>query len=382
MVYLDYNATTPVDVQVVEAMLPFLREIYGNPSAVYRLGRLARDAIEQARVQVAALVNAHPAQVIFTSGGTEANNLALKGWAKANPGKAIAVSAVEHASVLEAAHALATPVYSLPVDAEGRIRIRQVEELLEREAIGLISCMLANNETGVLQPVAELAKIAQAKGVCLHTDAVQAVGRIPVDFSALGVQMMSLSSHKLYGPKGVGALIVDCSLGLDPLLHGGGQERGLRAGTENVAGIVGFGKAAEMAAALLPERTRHLCALRERLEDGLLKLPGVVVFGQNAERLPNTVFIGVPGIDGETLVMALDKKRIEVASGSACASSKGQASHVLLAMGVEEALAKSAIRISLGKENTEEDIACFLSALEEIMRDFGKLEELYGDSSD
>ncbi len=382
MVYLDYNATTPMDAQVVEAMLPFLRVSYGNPSAVYRLGRLARDAVEQARAQVAALVNAHPTQVIFTSSGTEANNLALKGWAKANLGKAIAVSAVEHASVLEAAQALETSAYSLPVDAEGRVQSQALQELLEHKAIGLVSCMLANNETGVLQPVAELVQTAAARGICVHTDAVQAVGRIPVDFSALGVQMMSLSSHKLYGPKGVGALVVDRSLSLEPLFHGGGQEFGLRAGTENVAGIVGFGKAAELALALLAERTRHLSALRARLEAGLLALSGVVVFGQQAERLPNTVFIGVPGIDGETLVMALDKKKIAVGSGSACKSSKGQASHVLLAMGVEETLAKSAIRISLGQENTEEDIDRFLRALREIMREFGKLEGLYGDSSD
>lgn len=374
MIYLDHNATTPLDERVVEAMLPFLKAFYGNPSALYRLGRLARDAVEQARAQVAALVGADPAQVVFTSGGTEANNLALKGWIKAHPGKAIAVSAIEHASVREAVQAKELRnvlVHWLPVDAEGRILVEGLAKLLEREPIGLVSCMRANNETGVLQPVAELAQVAARHGVCFHTDAVQASGRVPVDFRTLGVQMMSLSSHKIYGPKGVGALIVDRSLALEPLHHGGGQEQGLRGGTENVAGIVGFGKAAELALAELQTRTKYVRALRERLEAGLAKLPGVRIFGCRAERLPNTVLAGVPGLDGEALVMALDRKKIAVASGSACSSGGGQPSHVLLAMGVEEALAKSAIRISLGKDNTEEDVTRFLSSLREIVHGFG-----------
>ncbi|MFN3920102.1 MAG: cysteine desulfurase family protein [Methylohalobius sp.] len=374
MVYLDHNATTPLEPRVVEAMLPFLKGFYGNPSALYRLGRLARDAVEQARAQVAALVGVDPSQVIFTSGGTEANNLALKGWIKAHPGRAVAVSSVEHASVQEVVQAQErcnVPVHSLAVDAEGRIQVEGLVNLIEREPIGLVSCMLANNETGVLQPVAELAQIATARGICFHTDAVQAIGRVAVDFKALGVQMMSVSSHKIYGPKGVGALIVDRSLALQPLFYGGGQEYGLRAGTENVAGIVGFGKAAELAAAELEARAGHVRVLRERLEAGLAELPGVVIFGRGAQRLPNTVFMGLPGIDGETLVMALDRKKIAVASGSACSSGSGRPSHVLLAMGVEETLAKSAIRISLGKDNTEEDIMRFLRALTEIVHGLG-----------
>lgn len=374
MVYLDHNATTPLEPRVVEAMLPFLKGFYGNPSALYRLGRLARDAVEQARAQVAALVGVDPSQVIFTSGGTEANNLALQGWIKAHPGRAVAVSSVEHASVQEVVQTQErcnVPVHSLAVDAEGRIQVEGLVNLIEREPIGLVSCMLANNETGVLQPVAELARIAAAKGICFHTDAVQAIGRVAVDFKALGVQMMSLSSHKIYGPKGVGALIVDRSLALQPLFYGGGQEYGLRAGTENVAGIVGFGKAAELAAAELEAWAEHVRVLRERLEAGLAELPGVVIFGRGAQRLPNTVFMGLPGIDGETLVMALDQKKIAVASGSACGSGGGRPSHVLLAMGVEETLAKSAIRISLGKDNTEADVVQFLSALTEIAHGLG-----------
>ncbi len=374
MIYLDHNATTPMDEQVVEAMLPFFRMFYGNPSAWYRLGRLVRDAVEQARAQVAALVGAHPAQVIFTSGGTEANNLALKGWIEAHPGKAIAVSAIEHASVRELVQAQKlrnVPVHWLPVDAEGRILVDGLAQLLENESIGLVSCMLANNETGVLQPVVELARVAAGHGICFHTDAVQACGRMPLNFDSLGVQMMSLSSHKIYGPKGVGALIIDRSLALEPLHHGGGQEQGLRGGTENVAGIVGFGKAAELALAELETRTQHVRALRERLEAGLAQLRGVMIFGYGAERLPNTVYLGIPGVDGEMLVMALDQKKIAVASGSACSSGGGRPSHVLLAMGVEETLAKSAIRISLGKDNTEADVTQFVSSLTEILHDFG-----------
>ncbi|MCX8049797.1 MAG: cysteine desulfurase [Methylohalobius sp.] len=370
MIYLDHNATTPVDERVVEAMLPFLKEFYGNPSSLHRMGRLARDAIEQARVQVAALVDAHPAQVVFTSGGTEANNLALKGWSLAHPGQGIAISAVEHASVQEVADWLSrhgVPVHSLAVDKEGRVSVQKLEELLEREPIGLVSCMLANNETGVLQPVAELTQLACTRGIRVHTDAVQALGRLPVSFSDLGVAMMSLSSHKIHGPKGVGALILDRTLELEPILHGGGQEHSLRAGTENVAAVVGFGRAAELARAELTARARRMYALREQLEAGLAKLRGVVIFGQGAERLPNTVFFGIAGVDGETIVMLLDRRKIAVASGSACASGGGQPSRVLLAMGIEESLAKSAIRVSLGRENTEQDVFQFLNALQEFI---------------
>ncbi|XSG83769.1 MAG: cysteine desulfurase family protein [Methylohalobius sp. ZOD2] len=373
MIYLDHNATTPLDERVVEAMLPFLHRFYGNPSSLYRWGRLTRDAVEQARVQVSALAGAHPSQVIFTSGGTEANNLALKGWCDNNPGKAIAVSAIEHASVRETAQALSrksVPVHWLPVDADGVVQVDALAEL-PRNTLGLVSCMFANNETGVIQPLAELAEIAAREGIACHTDAVQAVGRLPLSFSDLGVGMMSLSGHKIYGPKGVGALIVDQASTLVPLLNGGDQEYGLRGGTENVAGIVGFGKAAELALAERASRVDQLAALRERLEAGLARLPGVIIFGRDAKRLPNTVQITIPGMDGEMLVMALDREKIAVSSGSACASGGSEPSHVLMAMGVEETLAKGAIRISLGKDNTEQDVERFLSVLVEVVSAFG-----------
>ncbi|GAB4358548.1 MAG: cysteine desulfurase NifS [Methylohalobius crimeensis] len=373
MIYLDHNATTPLDERVVEAMLPFLHRFYGNPSSLYRWGRLARDAVEQARVQVATLAGAHPSQVIFTSGGTEANNLALKGWCDNNPGKAIAVSAIEHASVRETAQALSrksVPVHWLPVDSDGVVQVDALAEL-PRSTLGLVSCMFANNETGVIQPLSKLVKIAAREGIACHTDAVQAVGRLPLRFHDLGVGMMSLSGHKIYGPKGVGALIVDQASTLAPLLNGGDQEYGLRGGTENVVGIVGFGKAAELALAERASRVDRLAALRERLEAGLARLPGVIIFGRNAKRLPNTVQMTIPGMDGEMLVMALDREKIAVSSGSACASGGSEPSHVLLAMGVEEALAKGAIRISLGKDNTEQDVERFLSVLAGVVSAFG-----------
>ncbi len=374
MIYLDHNATTPLDERVAAAMEPYLERFFGNPSALYRWGRVVRDAVEQARAQVAALVNADPTQVVFTSGGTEANNLALQGWSRAHPDRALAVSAVEHPSVLEMAKALqrhGTEVHWLAVDERGVVRSDSLTAFLKRHPDALVSCMTANNETGTLQPVRRLAGLAREYGAVFHTDAVQAAGRLPLDFEGLGVQMMSLSAHKLYGPKGVGALVLDRRLVLEPLLHGGGQEQGLRGGTENVAGIVGFGKAAELAHAEWRERSARLAGLRARLEAGLRRLPGVVLFAAGAERLPNTVQFGVEGIDGEMLVMALDRFQIAVSSGSACSSGGGEPSHVLLAMGIDEAQAKTAVRVSLGKDNDEADVDRFLAALKRIVADFG-----------
>lgn len=369
MIYLDHNSTTPMDDRVLEAMQPFLSRFYGNPSALHRLGRMSRDAVEQARAQVASLVAVQPNQVIFTSGGTEANNLALQGWCLANPAGQLFISPIEHPSVIEAGEALArrgTKLHWLTVDGEGRLEPESLLEGLSRCPAGLVSCMLANNETGVIQPVAELAELI-GKAVVLHSDAVQAAGRMVLDFSALGVHMMSLSSHKIYGPKGVGALIVERSLVLEPLLHGGGQERGLRAGTENVAGIVGFGKAAQLALEEQKASARWLEQLRQTLEAGLEEIPGVVVIAKNARRLPNTVQVVVEGMEGEMLVMALDREKIAVSSGSACASGTTEPSHVLTAMGVAPEQARGAIRVSLGKQNTFEDIECFLRALKKIL---------------
>ncbi|HLF95578.1 MAG TPA: cysteine desulfurase family protein [Methylococcaceae bacterium] len=363
MVYLDHNASTPVDERVVEAMLPYLSRLHGNPSSLHRFGRLARDALETAREQVAALAGASPGQVIFTSSGTEANNLALLGMAPALRGKTLAVGATEHPSVLEAAawlHRHGHAVRLIPVDALGQVDAGLPGRL--DDTIGLVSLMRANNETGVIHDPSPLGALRE-RGVWLHSDATQAAGRLPLDFASSGLHLMTLSAHKIYGPKGAGALIADRSLPLEPMLHGGGQERGLRAGTENVAALVGFGKAAELAYGELEMRTRHMLALRERFEAGLNELPGLCVFAAAAPRLANTVQFGMAGMDGEALVMALDRQGFALSSGSACASGAGQPSPVLLAMGVAPELARTAVRVSFGAGNTEQDVDALLATL-------------------
>ncbi len=368
-IYLDHNATTPIDERVLERMLPYLRQYYGNPSSLHQPGRVARAALDQARGQVAALVNAHPSQVVFTSGGTEANNFALAGLAGSLPPGRLAVSAIEHSSVLGAARALAGQGWGVDlvaVDAQGRVTPQALAAAL-RPDTRLVSVMLANNETGVVQDIAALSAAARAAGAVMHCDAVQAAGKLGLDFLASGAQLMSLSAHKIYGPKGVGALIVDKSLDLRPLLYGGGHERGLRAGTENVAGIVGFGAAAELAAAEWPDRRQHQLALRARFEARLqAELPELVVAAREAERLPNTVMLAVPGIDGPSLLMNLDQAGIAVSSGSACAAGSTEPSHVLVAMGFPNDLARNAIRVSFGKRNTDAEVDALITALHEI----------------
>jgi cysteine desulfurase len=357
LIYLDHNATTALDERVLEAMLPWLKGRYGNPSSRHALGTEARAAMQLAREQVAALVNAHPSQVIFTSGGTEANNLALKGLLQ---GRVTAghflLSAIEHASMTAPARALCQAGWrmgSLPVDSQGVIDIKAAEKALLDNDLRLVSLMWANNETGAIQPVAELAELCRAHGIPLHSDAVQAVGKVAVDFPASGVSMISLSAHKIYGPKGIGALIVDKALDLVPLIDGGGQERGRRGGTENIPAIVGFGHAAELARLELDSRRLQLEDLGQLLERQLAeRLPQAVVFSSEAHRLANTVFISIAGIDGETLIKALDRQGIAVSSGSACGSAANEPSPVLTAMGVSRELAQGAIRISLGKDNT------------------------------
>ncbi len=366
MIYFDHNATTPIDERVVEAMLPYLKTFYGNPSSLYRAGRIARSAIDTAREQLAALVDVAPGQIVFTSGGTEANNLALRA---AHTGSKLAVSAIEHPSIIEAAEKnTQNECVYISVNENGLLSFEALEKLvLASDGPVLVSIMLANNESGAIQDIARVACFLKGKKIKLHTDAVQAVGKIPVSFSQLGVQLMSLSSHKIYGPKGCGALVMDKEIEIDPMLVGGGQERGWRAGTENVAAIVGFGKAAELALLELEQRTDHLLRLRNKLERGLKEIPGLVIFSEQVERLANTVFIGLQGVDGEMLLMQLDQKNIAVSSGSACASAGAKASPVLTAMGVDRQLAKSAIRISLGKDNTEEEVNEFNKVLKSIV---------------
>ena len=370
--YLDHNATTPLDPDVLEAMLPFLTERYGNPSSRHEYGRAARAAIDTARQQVAAAVGAHPTEVVFTSGGSEANNLFIKGAAACLKPGTIAVSAIEHPCVREPANELKRlgwNLHEIAVDAEGRVAETDFSAALAKKP-ALVSVMLANNESGVLQDIPALAVQARAARAWFHTDAVQALGKVAIDFrvlNAAGVNALTVSAHKIYGPKGAAALVLDKRIELKPLVCGGGQERNLRSGTENVAAIVGFGAACRLAVARLEQDASRLAVLRAQVEAGLAAV-GATVFSRNAPRLPSTTFFALGGIDGETLVAQLDRAGFAVASGSACSSVSPEPSHTLLAMGIEPAMAKGALRVSLGRANTEEDVARFLQALGETVQ--------------
>lgn len=369
-IYLDHNATAPLDPRVLEAMRPWLAGAHGNPASVHRPGRAAHEALEQARNAVAELVAAKPAEVIFTGGGTEADNLALKGTCVGAPRGKLLVGAIEHSAVLGPADALAKlgwDVERLPVDHEGRYDLAMLDKSLARKDVKLVSTMLANNETGVLQDVAAITARAHGAGALAHCDAIQAAGKIAVDFRAIGADLMTLSAHKFNGPRGVGALIMDRRVDLTPLVHGGGQEQGLRGGTENLAGIVGFGRAAALAKAELAQRAAHAKGLRDALEADVRKLPGTQIFSGGTERLPNTLQFGIEGIDGEWLVMELDKRGIAVSSGSACHSGSGEPSHVLTAMGYASAVAKGALRVSFGLGNTQADVTAMTAALRDIV---------------
>jgi cysteine desulfurase len=364
-VYFDHNATTPLDPAVLDAMLPYLREQFGNASSRHEYGRAARRAVDDARAQVAVAVGAHPTEVVFTSGGSESNNLFLKGAAACLPVGALAVGATEHPCVIKPAEQLARQGWQLrkiKVDTDGRIDGNDYRDALS-EAPRLVSLMLANNETGVLQDIAPLAAQARAAGAWFHSDAVQALGKLPVDFRQLGVHAMTVSSHKLGGPKGAAALIVDKRLELAPLIAGGGHERGLRSGTENVPAIVGFGVACELAVQKLVNHSAHMQTLRERLECGLQTL-GATIFARAAHRLPNSTYFAFADIDGETLVGRLDRDGYAVASGAACSSANPEPSHVLRAMGVAPEVARGAVRVSLGAGNTAQQIEDFLQTLQ------------------
>jgi len=376
--YLDHNATTPLSEVVLAAMQPYLQGCFGNPSSVHHYGRRTRAGLDQARERIARLVGVQASQVIFTSGGTEANNLALKGVAAGQQAGHLIVGATEHASVIESARALAQSgwvVDTLPVTRDGAVCLDTLPALL-RPDTRLVSLMLANNETGVITDVATVRKLLP-DSVILHTDAVQALGKMPVDFATTGAGMMSLSAHKINGPGGAGALIVDKRLMLTPLLHGGGQEGGRRAGTENIAAAVGFGKGAELLGRQEIDLQTTLLEMRQRLVQRLLaEIPEVVIFGANQPRLANTLFFAVPMLDGEALVMAMDDEGFAIASGSACSSSDHQPSHVLLAMGVDENLARCAIRVSLGYGNDWQVIDRFIDRLKFQVQKLNKMAAL------
>jgi cysteine desulfurase len=368
--YFDHNATTPLDEGVLAEMLPFLRQEYGNASSRHDFGTRARRAVDKARERIAAMVNVQPVQVVFVSGGTEANNLFMRGAAAyLKPGQVV-ISGIEHPCVAKPAQDLVRQGWKLrkiATDSQGRVDIADAELAL-REPTGLVSVMLANNETGVIQPVAEIAAMvrdnaARDKKASMHTDAVQALGKIAVDFEALGVHAMSLSAHKIYGPKGIGALVVDKRLELKPIIHGGGHEGGRRSGTENVPAIVGFGAACELATRRMEAVAQRTRAFRDRTEEGAVAL-GARIFGRGAQRIPNTTYFAFPDIDGETLVIELDKAGFAVASGAACSSTSTEPSATLLAMGVAPEQARGAVRVSFGAQNTAAEVEDFLNALD------------------
>jgi cysteine desulfurase len=367
-VYFDHNATTPLDGKVLEAMLPYLRGNFGNASSRHELGMVARRAVDTARQQVGALVNAQPSQVIFVSGGTEANNLFIKGAAGYLKPSQVAVSAIEHPCIAKPAQELARQgwkVRKLAVTSGGQLDLADVDAAL-KEPTGIVSVMLVNNETGVILDVAAAAERARAARAWMHTDAVQALGKIPVDFQSLGVHAMTVSAHKIYGPKGAGALIIDKRLQLRPIIHGGGHEQGLRSGTENVAAIAGFGAACEIAAGRMQQLAQRQEVMRARLEQGLNEM-GAVIFGEKAPRVANTSYFAFQGIMGETLVIELDKAGYAVAPGAACSSANPEPSATLLAMGVDPERARGAVRFSLGAGNTPQQVDDFLRALKTVV---------------
>ena len=378
-VYLDHNATTPVDPAVRDAMLPYLEEGFGNPSSLHSFGRTARVALDEARDSVAALVGADPLSVVFVSSGTEANNLAIRGTAAAHRDRArhLVVSAVEHNSVMETCRALEADDFVttiVPVDETGRVDPEAVAEAISDETL-LVALMHANNEMGTIQPVEKVAELARERGVPVLVDAVQTVGKIPLDVLAMGCDMVSLSSHKLYGPKGAGALYVRKGLELKALITGGAHELRRRAGTENVPCIVGFGAACRLAAERREVDEKRTLRLRDRLWKGVAeRITGVFLNGDPVSRLPNTLNVSFEAVEGESVVINLDLRGIAVSTGSACSSGKVTLSPVLLAMGLDEARARGSVRFSLGRGTTEDDIDHVLDVLPPVierLRDLG-----------
>ncbi len=360
MIYLDHAATTPLDGRVLEAMMPYLRDQYGNASSVHAMGQAARRAVDRARGEVAALISADPSEIIFTSGGTEADNLAIAGLppARKDGRRGIVASAIEHHAVLHACEAAGADGAHLTLvrpDERGRLGLETVRRAVDADT-ALVSVMAANNELGTIEPVREIAEIAHEQGALMHTDAVQAAGQLPLDVREMGVDALTLTAHKFYGPKGIGALYLRRGTAIDRLQLGGGQERGRRAGTENVAGIVGFGEAARLAAEEMAARSGHVAALRDRLWQALCDVPGAERLGDPEHSLPGYLVLRFLGVDGEALVLNLDLHGICASMGSACSSGSLEASHVLTAIGLDPAAAREGLRLTVGRGNSAEEI--------------------------
>lgn len=382
LVYLDNSATTPVKPEVLEAMLPYLKDEYGNPSSIYRKAAAAEIAVRTAREQVAEALGASANEIFFTACGTEADNWAIKGVALANQkkGKHIITSQIEHHAVLHTVQYLEKMGFSvtvLPVDGEGKVSPDALRDAIREDTV-LVSIMMANNEIGTVQPIRELAAIAKEKGVLFHTDAVQAVGSLAIDVKELGVDLLSLSAHKFGGPKGVGALYIKRGTRIDNFMHGGAQERNRRGGTENVAGIAGLGKAISLATANIEEKATRITALRDKLIAGIEKeIPHIRFNGHRTDRLPGNVNFCFQYIEGEALLLRLDAKGIAASSGSACTSGSLDPSHVLLALGLPHEIAHGSLRLSIGEQNTEEEIDYVLKVLPDIVNTLRQMSPLY-----
>jgi cysteine desulfurase len=369
-IYMDHSSTTPVDAAVTEAMLPYFSDRFGNPSSLYSIGREARKAMEDARAKVADLISAKKEEIIFTGSGTESDNLAIKGLAYRNrkKGDHIITSSIEHHAVLYTCKYLETrgfKVTYLPVSKEGLVNPADVEDSITSKTI-LITIMHANHEIGTIQPIEDIGNIAKQKDIPFHTDAIQTAGKLPVNVDALGVSLLSMSAHKLYGPKGVGALYIRKGTGLEPLLHGGGHERDLRSGTENVPGIVGFGKAAQLAKERLPE-IEKITKLRDSLIKGVLEIKDSYLNGHPEKRLPDNANFRFSFIEGESMILNLDIKGVAASTGSACSSRSLEPSHVLLATGLKHEEAHGSLRFTIGRGNMQEDVDYIVSVLPEIV---------------
>ncbi len=382
-VYMDHAATTPVRPEVVEAMLPYFSERFGNPSSLYALAREAKEAVEEARGKVAAAIGANPEEIYFTSGGTEADNWAIKGVALRGKGDHIITSSIEHHAVLHTCRSLEKQGYrvtSLPVDEFGRVEPAAVEEAIT-DATVLVSVMAANNEIGTIQPIAEIGRVAHDRGVPFHTDAVQAIGAFPVDVDEMGADLLALSAHKFGGPKGVGALYVRKGTRIGTFMDGGAQERGRRAGTENVPGIVGLGRAIELAVGEMPQSALRLAAMRDRLIRGILDaIPDSRLNGHPTERLANNVNVGFRYIEGESILLMLDALGIAASTGSACTSASLEPSHVLTSCGLPPEHAHGSLRLTLGHRNTEEDVDYILEVLPGVIERLRAISPLRGEA--
>lgn len=380
-IYMDHAATTPLAPEVLEAMMPYFSDLYGNASSLHSFGREAREAIEDARVKVAGLINAEPSEIYFTSGGTESDNLALKGiaWRNKNKGHHIITSSIEHPAVLEVCRTLAKQGFEvtyLPVTREGLVEPDAVRAAIRKDTI-LISIMHANNEIGTIQPLKEIGEIAKEKDIYFHSDGVQTAGKIPVDVKSLGIDALSISGHKLYGPKGIGVLYVRKGVRIESIQQGGGHEGGLRSGTENVPGIVGLGHAADLAKETMADETKRLTALRDRLKEFVLgRIEDSWLNGHPDRRLPSNLNFGIRYIEGESLILYLDAKGIAASTGSACSSKKLTASHVLTAIGLQPEESHGSLRITLGRNNTREDIDFVEQAIEESVSRLRKMSAL------